>query len=426
MDIIDIGEEHFVAKFEREEDFIRALTEGPWMVINHYVAVSRWVPNFVPGEITISTTQVSVRLPKLPLEYYNEKRLERAGNVLGKFVKADFQTTMAARVDCGNSVLDKLLAECLVPVEKGDGNTISFYKEVSALQTQPHPPCHPPQGPNQKDPDGYSFGPWMIAQRRQRAKPRRQTTQTGFLKTNMDIHANRFEALQCDYTFMHRQGDITDERAQQRQVPNRVLSPAQATTSNRTLPCRRGPQQKAKKVVEKEGVGQLLSVSKQASIALRRPLPPGNRNSPKQKEQQAGPSRTCGLTPQQAHIQLSRQQPTGGADPIQARPTAQVPQSSCTIRLGQPYDTSSRDSTHPPEPGCINMNVDLLPTPDPGDTDPPDPGDHMVEYGTESCTGLEDMEAMEPFVTTMVEDTPIEVFADMDTGRATLYASTSS
>lgn len=50
--LIDLGSDYFVAKFTKEENLIKVLEEGPWFINGYFLAVQRWVPNFVASEAT--------------------------------------------------------------------------------------------------------------------------------------------------------------------------------------------------------------------------------------------------------------------------------------------------------------------------------------------------------------------------------------
>lgn len=45
MDVIDIGHDVYVERFANRDEYERALHEGPWIVADHYLAVSKWYHN---------------------------------------------------------------------------------------------------------------------------------------------------------------------------------------------------------------------------------------------------------------------------------------------------------------------------------------------------------------------------------------------
>lgn len=68
---------------------IKILTEGPWFVSGHFLSVHRWEPNFVLAGSKLAITVAWIRLPQLPMEYYDKAILEKVGNRIGKLLKID-------------------------------------------------------------------------------------------------------------------------------------------------------------------------------------------------------------------------------------------------------------------------------------------------------------------------------------------------
>ncbi|KAJ1428917.1 hypothetical protein SESBI_08631 [Sesbania bispinosa] len=66
--------------------------EGPWMIMGHYLVLQRWQPNFFPFQDELKRVAVWIRVPGLPMEYYDRNILWRIGDTLGKTVKIDSNT----------------------------------------------------------------------------------------------------------------------------------------------------------------------------------------------------------------------------------------------------------------------------------------------------------------------------------------------
>jgi len=49
--------------------------EGPWMIIDHYLVVPAWTPDFDPKKVIIDRTSIWVRILGLGMEYYEESVL---------------------------------------------------------------------------------------------------------------------------------------------------------------------------------------------------------------------------------------------------------------------------------------------------------------------------------------------------------------
>ncbi|CAN1120793.1 hypothetical protein LINPERHAP2_LOCUS409 [Linum perenne] len=97
IQVWDVGAGHFVARFEAEEDYSRAFLDGPWLIGDHYVVSEEWRPNFEPGQSQVNTIRVWVRLPGLPLEYFDDSALRLVGDKLGRTVRVDGTTLFGSR-----------------------------------------------------------------------------------------------------------------------------------------------------------------------------------------------------------------------------------------------------------------------------------------------------------------------------------------
>ncbi|KAK3039553.1 hypothetical protein RJ639_027697 [Escallonia herrerae] len=72
MDIIDLSNGFYTVTFSAEEDYWKALEQGPWFIGINYLAVQPWTPNFDPNTKSISSMAVWIRLNALPLEYFDK------------------------------------------------------------------------------------------------------------------------------------------------------------------------------------------------------------------------------------------------------------------------------------------------------------------------------------------------------------------
>lgn len=92
---LDLGLGYYVVKFELANDFMKVLTEGPWKIMDHYLSVQRWKPDFRPSSASYGSTSVWIRLPELPIEYFHEDILLEIGRKVGKPLKLDANTSLA-------------------------------------------------------------------------------------------------------------------------------------------------------------------------------------------------------------------------------------------------------------------------------------------------------------------------------------------
>ena len=64
------------------DDMVYVLTGGPWVIMNQYLVVQKWRPNFVPGEDEIQKMPVWVSLSKLPMEWVDVDLLRSIGGYI--------------------------------------------------------------------------------------------------------------------------------------------------------------------------------------------------------------------------------------------------------------------------------------------------------------------------------------------------------
>ena len=49
-DVMNVGNGYFLVKFDFQEDRMKVISEGPWMIQDHYLVVKQWSPNFNLGD----------------------------------------------------------------------------------------------------------------------------------------------------------------------------------------------------------------------------------------------------------------------------------------------------------------------------------------------------------------------------------------
>lgn len=97
MMLIDIGYGCFVARFDNKLDYLHALLDGPWKIFDNYIVAQRWEPAFRPRTTRFSKMAVWVRLPELPMEYFRDDTIRAILENIGKPLKLDRTTTVAAK-----------------------------------------------------------------------------------------------------------------------------------------------------------------------------------------------------------------------------------------------------------------------------------------------------------------------------------------
>lgn len=76
---IDLRNEFILAKFSYKEDMHYILEGGPWVVAEHYITLRRRRPGFASSTATIDKVAAWVRLPDLPIEFFDVNVLTKQG-----------------------------------------------------------------------------------------------------------------------------------------------------------------------------------------------------------------------------------------------------------------------------------------------------------------------------------------------------------
>ena len=72
MTCVDLGKDFFLIKFSAEEDYDKVLRGGPWFIGGHFLVIKLWEPYFKASEAKFSSVAMWVRLPELPIEFYDK------------------------------------------------------------------------------------------------------------------------------------------------------------------------------------------------------------------------------------------------------------------------------------------------------------------------------------------------------------------
>ncbi|KAJ4840447.1 hypothetical protein Tsubulata_016703 [Turnera subulata] len=94
--VIDLANDYFLIRFEKKEDYTRALAEGPWMIQGSYLTVQSWQPGFDASKEPTKTV-VRVQIPKLPVEWYRQNISGALAQQIGKPIRIDINTLQAER-----------------------------------------------------------------------------------------------------------------------------------------------------------------------------------------------------------------------------------------------------------------------------------------------------------------------------------------
>ncbi|CAN1152495.1 hypothetical protein LINPERHAP2_LOCUS18778, partial [Linum perenne] len=84
LHIVDLDKNCFMVKFANDQDYFKALTGGPWMILDHYLIVHQWDPSFRVVNDLPKKMVAWVRFPHLPIHFYHVQVLTSLGNLVGE------------------------------------------------------------------------------------------------------------------------------------------------------------------------------------------------------------------------------------------------------------------------------------------------------------------------------------------------------
>ena len=89
LDCIDLGHDFFLIKFDCQNDLENVLKGGPWFIGQQFLAIRQWEPGFKASSASLSSVAVWIRLPELPIEYYEPSALLKIGQAIGPILRID-------------------------------------------------------------------------------------------------------------------------------------------------------------------------------------------------------------------------------------------------------------------------------------------------------------------------------------------------
>ncbi|KAI9083401.1 hypothetical protein K1719_034615 [Acacia pycnantha] len=123
--------------FMHNDDYMGALTGGPWVILDAYLNVARWRPEFCPKKSKIESVVAWVRLPDLPAPLFDKKFLLNLGNAIGKAIRLDIHTAQRARGKFARMCVELDLTRPLIPEFNVDGKVLSVvYESLGLLCTK--------------------------------------------------------------------------------------------------------------------------------------------------------------------------------------------------------------------------------------------------------------------------------------------------
>ncbi|XP_021728788.1 uncharacterized protein LOC110695869 [Chenopodium quinoa] len=114
LEIIDLGKDVYLFRFYVLDDYERALLSGPWFILDHYLMITKWKPNFRPSMNPFNRMTVWIRFPELPVEYYDKDALFEIAKIAGNPIKVDYATDHLTRARYARFCIDIDLTTPLV------------------------------------------------------------------------------------------------------------------------------------------------------------------------------------------------------------------------------------------------------------------------------------------------------------------------
>ncbi|CAN1191249.1 Uncharacterized protein At4g02000 [Linum perenne] len=283
IQVADLANSFFLVRFSSEDDYQRAAFGGPWKIFDYYITVGRWSPSFDEEE-PIKKILTWVRLPRLPIHYFNEVAVTRIGNYIGKTIRLDLATSSGARaryarvcveIDLTKPLLGKYsIDNRIYRVEYESLENICFScgtyghkedrcpdKEVAmptgAAVERPHEEVKSPEG---------DVGCWMTVSRRNRKRDSGLKASTSSEKGS----GSRFTVLSSD------EGVSPDEPLNATELPPEApkVSPPSYPKAASHVKAQSSPQAEAlRKVLEEALANAVISeVPKDTEKSVNQPL----------------------------------------------------------------------------------------------------------------------------------------------------------
>ncbi|XP_057452752.1 uncharacterized protein LOC130744598 [Lotus japonicus] len=97
FELLDVDNGFFLVKFDLEQDKKKVMEGGPWMIFDHYLAVTQWTREFIAPTTKVTTTLVWIRIPGLNATYFDASFLMSVAKLVGTPIRVDMNTLTAER-----------------------------------------------------------------------------------------------------------------------------------------------------------------------------------------------------------------------------------------------------------------------------------------------------------------------------------------
>ncbi|KAJ4824311.1 hypothetical protein Tsubulata_029372 [Turnera subulata] len=128
LKVIDLNNNFYFVRLLNQYDYLKVITGGPWVILGHYLTVEPWKPQFTPSTHKITSVVIWIQLPELSCEYYDMPILRAVCNLIGRFVRIDYNTQESNRGKFARVAVELDLSKPLQPRVFVDGKWSQFNK----------------------------------------------------------------------------------------------------------------------------------------------------------------------------------------------------------------------------------------------------------------------------------------------------------
>ncbi|KAI0531063.1 hypothetical protein KFK09_000613 [Dendrobium nobile] len=227
FEIVTTAPNSFICLFASPEARDAVLMSGPWIIASNIVGMDKWTPNSSPSSLQGMHSPIWIRLPQLPLIYWDADNINRIANMLGDPLWMDSHTSswgkssyarICVRIDISQRLLpgiwingihgrffqrvkyERLTNFCFECGYIGHTSGSCMLKKPSSALAAPSTQAPQPvesshgghvmpkqlNGPpllagtdssNSEEPEDSSFGEWNLIMRRRKGKARTNNSQ---------------------------------------------------------------------------------------------------------------------------------------------------------------------------------------------------------------------------------------------------------
>ncbi|KAJ4844253.1 hypothetical protein Tsubulata_031437 [Turnera subulata] len=106
FNVMDLDHYYFLVRLSNSSEYLSALTGGPWVILDHYLTVEPWKPNFEPTSHKVTSVVAWIRVPGLSSELYQLAILREICNRIGKLIRVDYSAQKTERGRFAKAVVD--------------------------------------------------------------------------------------------------------------------------------------------------------------------------------------------------------------------------------------------------------------------------------------------------------------------------------